>query len=588
MKRAMAFMLVVIMALTMFAACGSNNDSNGNQTNDAATATPAADTSNTQNETPVDTATEAPADAEEPTPVQEVDYSENETFTIWEQADTNDYYSEYSDHPAIQYINRMFNVTMKFEHPPVGSESDSLSLMMGTGEYTDMVSMTLYSGSINELYDDGVIIDIAEYLDYMPNLKNWLETDEGFARNMYDDNGHIFRLKQLSSSDELIWGGLVYRRDILEAMTDGTPTFPSGNAEPTTIEDWEYMLPLYKQYFEAAGMTEYAPFILPYTGIFAFGELTNGFGVGHTYYVDNGIVKYGPLEDGFYNYLAKMKEWYDLGYIYKDFASRTNDPVYLPNTALTYGGAAGIWYGLQSQLGEAMSMPDYGLFFNVQPLQAPLDTEHGITEAAPFIRTKYNEPAAAGFAVTTACKNIPKLLSIIDYLYSEEASMLRYGITKEQGADTDEMLIKAGLEEGTYWFDENGQFTYNPLTVFGGGNIDMDPFMNIRFLFYINRDYERELSQEIFKEADNVWGAYPDAKLQKLPGVTVSQDIEKTFIDNGTAISDVQYTFITNFILGTTELNEQTWAEYKDNLNGLGVAQNLEILQAAYERYMNR
>ena len=41
-------------------------------------------------------------------------------------------------------------------------------------------------------------------------------------------------------------GGLVYRADILDVMTGGNPQFPSGNSEPTTIEDWEYMLPLFK------------------------------------------------------------------------------------------------------------------------------------------------------------------------------------------------------------------------------------------------------------------------------------------------------------------------------------------------------
>ena len=48
------------------------------------------------------------------------------------------------------------------------------------------------------------------------------------------------------------WGGLVYRRDILETMTGGNIAFPSGNDEPTTVEDMDYMLELMKQY--AAGV----------------------------------------------------------------------------------------------------------------------------------------------------------------------------------------------------------------------------------------------------------------------------------------------------------------------------------------------
>lgn len=53
--------------------------------------------------------------------------------------------------------------------------------------------------------------------------------------------------------------------------------------------------------------------------------------------------------------------------VYKDFASRSQDMFYLPNTALTYGGAAGVWYGITQQLGGAMSLPDYNLYMDVEP-----------------------------------------------------------------------------------------------------------------------------------------------------------------------------------------------------------------------------
>ena len=42
----------------------------------------------------------------------------------------------------------------------------------------------------------------------------------------------------------------------------------------------------------------------------------SGFGVNYYYYQENGEVKFFGLEDGFYNYLAKMNEWYEAGYIY--------------------------------------------------------------------------------------------------------------------------------------------------------------------------------------------------------------------------------------------------------------------------------
>ncbi|MDE6167389.1 MAG: hypothetical protein K2G28_02910, partial [Acetatifactor sp.] len=78
-----------------------------------------------------------------------------------------------------------------------------------------------------------------------------------------------------------------------------------------------------KQYFEAANMAEYGCLIIPAVGYFSTGELMSGFGIGGLQYVEDGIVKYGLSQDAFY-------------YMF-----------FLPNVALTYGGAAGVWYGIK-------------------------------------------------------------------------------------------------------------------------------------------------------------------------------------------------------------------------------------------------
>jgi putative aldouronate transport system substrate-binding protein len=321
-----------------------------------------------------------------------VDYSQHETFTIWLQADANDYYSDYSDNPVIWALNRKFNITLKFEQPVRGSERDAMSLMFGTGEYTDMIEMSNYTGSLVQLYEDGVIVDIAQYLDYMPNFKRILDTNEGYRRATYNDDGKILQLRGIDAEDAhyvsdvfVCWGGMVYRYDILDATTGGNVQFPSGNDYPKTIDDWEYMLPIFKSYFEARGAVDYAPLIIPYNGYIYYGDFLTSFDAAASDYIEDGKVKNGFYEDTFYKYLAKMREWYGKGWIYKDFASRTNDMFFLPNTALTYGGNAGAWFGLNGQVGDAMSMPQYGMFFDVRAVPSPLSTEEGITEFTNFM-----------------------------------------------------------------------------------------------------------------------------------------------------------------------------------------------------------
>lgn len=520
-----------------------------------------------------------------------VDYTEHETFSYWLYATPTDYYFDYSDNPVTQYLNHKFNVTLAFEQPAAGTESDSLSLMFGTGEYTDAIDLAYYTGSISELYEDGVIIDIAEYLDYMPNFKGRLEADENLRRMSYTDEGQILNLRIFSAEDELRWGGLVYRRDILDTMTGGYISFPSGNDEPTTIEDWDYMLPLLKAYFEAAGMTDYAALILPYNGLFAMGELATGFGVNTSYYLDGNTVKFGPMEDGFYNYLLKMKEWYEAGYIYADFASRTNDLFYLPNTNLTYGGAAGAWYGLSSQVGDTMSMPEYELYYDVKAVSSPVDTANGIEEAFPFSWLPYYDAGTVGVAITSACENIPKLLSVLDFMYSDEGGMMRQnGLTAEQAAEAGIELYETMIPDGVYWM-ENGTFTYNPELTAGGGVIDAEPFLGVRYPAYSINTYMKQTVREEEKEADTVWSRYKDSEsgIDRLASALTRPAVEDlTYTDNNVALTDYINTMVPKFIMGTEVLDEDSWGAFVTQLKAYGIEENLAIQQAAYDRYLAR
>jgi putative aldouronate transport system substrate-binding protein len=519
---------------------------------------------------------------------REVDWSEHETFTIWQQADTNEFYSGYGENPVIWALNKKFNVTLQFEHPVQGTEADAMSLMFGTGEYTDMIPITYYNGSVNQLYEDGVIIDIAEYLDYMPNYKRLLENEEGYRRISYNEDGKILQLRGIYAPgryETFCWGGLMYRRDILETMTGGNVRFPSGGEYPTTIGDWEYVLPLFKSYFESTGAVEYAPLILPYNGYFAYGELLNSFGVAASgEYIKNGIVKNGFYEgDALYKYLKKMREWYDKGWIYKDFASRTNDVFYFPNPALTYGGTAGIWFGFAAQLGDAMSMPQYGMIFDVRAVPSPLSTADGITEFANFMIGEPYPPI--GYVFSTKCKNLPKLLSIIDYNFSEEGGlMFSSGLSKEDGAGENPVLIKAGLADGMYWY-EGDELVVNPAV----RNLNRDEFVATRLpgLWFSHVQLPDILERD--RANTKVWNPSPDTKIQPLPsGISYSSEEESTLSGINVQITDYINSTIPKFIMGTLPLNDRAWADFKAQLKALGIDDTLRIRQAAYDRYLKR
>lgn len=517
-----------------------------------------------------------------------IDWSKHQEFSWWMYSTVNDYYLTYSDNPVVKYLNEKFNVTLNFEQPASGTEADSLSLMFGTGQYTDAIEITRYTGSVSQLYNDGVIIDIAEYLDYMPNLTARMEANETLRKHAYNDNGQILKLPTFAEYPEIVWGSLMYRHDILESVTGGNVKFPSGSETPTTVEDWDYMLPLFKQYFEEADLVEYAPLIIPFNAYFHYGELITGFGSGGAdYYVQDGKVSHGLLDSGAYDYVAKLAEWYSKGYIYQDFASRVNDMFFMPNTALTYGGAAGIWYGTNGQLGSAMSNEYFDV--DVRAVGSPLND--GVT---PEDTLKRNPPAeeasGVGTVVTTKCPDIPKLLSIVDFMYSDEGGMMwQYGLDKEHIPSTDVVYAANGLEDGLYWF-EDGQFSYNPLTDKLGGPIRHSDMIGQRIPGYSINRYERANSGELQRTADAIWTQYDAVATKKKLPASLSYTLEddKFMSEKQVTITDYLTGMLPKFIMGTEPLSDASWKAFIDQLKAYGIDDIIALRQAAYDRYSNR
>lgn len=585
-KKILSLILVACMSISMLAGCG---DSTSSETKSSGSESSGVD---------------SVGEESKPIAVQTDDLSESREITVWLYNDDYKYFDNMSKCPVTTYLNERFNVTLQFQQPAIGSESEQFSIMLGTGSYTDIMEITYSQEKLASLYTDGVVIDIAPYLEtYAPNFYAWLNDEANSKKKsaLYDEEGHLFTIPmQAGALDEEevgegpYWGGMVYRKDIIDTMTGGSPSYPSGNEAPATVEDWEYMLELYMQYFQAAGMVDYAGLILSANGYFVPGEILVGFGAAASWYADDdGTVKYGPTEPEFYNYLVKMNEWYQKGYIYQDFASRTNDVFYFPNSALTYGGAAGMWWGLESQLGDAMSMPEYGLEMNVEALAAPLDTANGVTKALGFrpLDDGYISMESSGYVVSSACseEDMIRWLTVCDYLFTEEGAMLlSYGLTVEQGADENPYYQDLGIVGGAYTYDGT-TFAYNELLEPNVGKLALDgvgagiirlPGASIS-KFVMERVLERSFV------ASDVWRTYGNDN--SYPSA-ISFNLEDTNITttNYTKYGDYLNMMAPKFIMGTEELNEDTWDAFVKQMNAYGVTESQQIYQSYYDVFMSK
>ncbi|MBN2222467.1 MAG: extracellular solute-binding protein, partial [Vallitaleaceae bacterium] len=193
-------------------------------------------------------------------------------FSFWlGKGEDAQYYPSYEENPILkEYLSKTYvgkddvatSIQLSFQTPPIGSEKDNLSTLIATGDYTDIIDVDYYSGTVTDLYNEGIALDLTEYVEkYMPNYLAYLEKNPDLAltaTNTIDGEKKYLSIRSYNTYVEQ-WQGFEYRRDWLvnygkhpvsgEAFSgqftsmkeDGTPdtnswsdnvVFPSGGSHP--------------------------------------------------------------------------------------------------------------------------------------------------------------------------------------------------------------------------------------------------------------------------------------------------------------------------------------------------------------------
>jgi hypothetical protein len=305
------------------------------------------------------------------------------SFTWWiiQGADTS-YYARYEDNPAVRYmLSKEYNgrtVELSFMVPVAGSEQDNFNTLLATGEYADLMSLAMYNGSIVELYQEGIILDLTDYIDrYMPNYRTLLDNDpevDRFAAHVVDGQRKYLGLLDFGDTIIETWCGYQYRRDWIVRYGrnpfDNTAfsgewvagewidnvIFPNGTQHPIYISDWEWMLEILARAIDEQGISDGYPMTIGSAGYFATGDLSTGFGGGGVLWYINpqNQIEFGAASENMRAYLQCMNTWFQRGWINRAFAERAQDMFYRIDDARVRQGKVGLWIGIHSQLGSRM------------------------------------------------------------------------------------------------------------------------------------------------------------------------------------------------------------------------------------------
>lgn len=472
-----------------------------------------------------------------------------------------------------QEMAEITGIDVEFIHPPAGDETDSFNLMIAGGEYPDLIHWdwgNSFSGGPDKAIEDEIILELSDLIDEkMPNLKAFLDEYPEIRAAMTTDEGNIYCIPNVYpyfDEDTLIVANRGYqiRQDWLDEL---------GLDAPETIDEWHTVLTAFKN----MGTNEDGQPITPMVSrklsekTSMVRTLANAWGgLDYDFYVVDGVVKFGPIQDEFKDYLTTMNQWYEEGLINSNFSTIDGNEV----NAMVINSQTGAWfYGLGAGMGAFIAAfdDDESIISGIKfPVVEEGDTpKYTLLDNYPFV--------GLGTAISTNCENVDAALEWLDYHFSDE------GI----------MLMNWGVQGVSYDIDENGDpyFLDSVLNDPDGLSVDvaLGKYAMVSQLDAIVKDHRVEAirmwtydsqraASEQFNDADFSY-RYP-------PTATMTAEEATEYANIMSDITTYRDESIVRFIVGSEPLDN--FDDFVQTIEGMNIARAIEIKQAAYDRLQSR
>lgn len=481
------------------------------------------------------------------------------TFTYWfaPEADGLENLNTYAENLVVQEAEKATNVHLDFTEVSFMAQDEQFNLMVASGEYLDIIQGfgNSYTKGIDNAIEEDIIIDLTDLLpDYAPNYSYLRDNNDEIRKSTTQDSGNVGSFFFLIGDAELgPRQGLWVRQDYLDEQ---------GLEVPTTYDELHNYLTVTK---EAYGLSD--PLLMTSTGYFSSMTLLGGYGVGSSFYNEDGTVKYGPIEDGFREYLEMMHQWYGEGLMSTDFATRTEMSLMFDPTEII-GEKCAMW---NANYRQDDSWKNSAVNPNFTPLAIADVTKTGTEQL--HLGGRGSNVDSYGVVISTACQDAETAVAYIDWWYSDESAL----------------LSGYGVEGDTYYINEDGQPLYtekildNPL---GSSRAMRNVYTGMSLKFRVPRVVTASYDSGYDRLDRGTWNSNRDNSWDISNFIARTTEEGETYASIMSEVETYVEENIPKFIIGDRDLSE--WDTYVQDIKGMGIDEAIEIETACVERYESR
>lgn len=472
------------------------------------------------------------------------------------------YFAGYEDNPSWQEYSKRTGVNFEFQNISAMNIGEQYNLMFASGDYPDIMhsGLSYYSSGADAAVDDGVILDLAPYLEeYAPNYLYWVDKVGGFA-NITTDEGYRPGFVHILDTPSITRSGPVTRGDWMEALNIDTPN--------TIDKLHDMLLAMYREY---GAQCEFDASASAFSGAWGTNLTISTFpSVSYPIYQVDGQVVYGPVTDEAKDYLKTMKSWLDEGILYKDFATRTS------NFGTVSDFAAGVFSYYNGDTDALATANAYFTDPNATIVALPYAVRQE-GDVIPFDGYHTSTSTLTGqgtFSITSSCPDVELAVSVLDWRYSEEGSF----------------LFNYGIEGISFEYDANGEPQYTDLIVKNENGLSATWLAAVYMdeYGYVEKytKFDSQMTQQQL-EAREIWSDHVESLYDLPKALTLTAEESELFSKNMADIASYTSESILKMLTGEMDIG-QDYGTFVDTIYSMGLQDCIDCYQAALTRYNAR